>query len=96
MYWFLSKATHISIWVFLFNFERMETSKVIRAFTCVNSRVHYAVGSTYEADAARINHLVTKGYVTALPKAHIPKEEVTAPSKAEVTHTPKKKRNEHK
>lgn len=84
----------------------MEKSKVIRAFTCVNTRVHYAVGSTYEADAARINYLVTKGYVTALPKAHIPKAEVAPPS-AILTHEdlkelpqhakqPKKKRNEHK
>lgn len=84
------------MWVFLFNFEAMEKSKVIRAFTCVNSMVHYAVGSTYEADAARINYLVNKGYVTALPKAHIPKAEVAEPTKHEVAPPTKKKRNEHK
>ena len=78
-------------------------SKVIRAFTCVNTRIHYAVGSTYEADANRINQLVSKGYVKA-EVAHIPKAEVPAPSKAEVTHDystpttnkPKRKRNESK
>ena len=81
-------------------------SKVIRAFTCVNSRIHYAVGSTYEADSTRINHLVGKGYVVAEAVAHIPKAEVTAPSKA-LTHAdlaelpqhakpPKRKRNESK
>ena len=80
-------------------------SKVIRAFTCVNTRIHYAVGSTYEADANRINQLVSKGYVKA-EVAHIPKAEVPAPSKA-LTHadlpslpqhapTPKRKRNESK
>ena len=80
-------------------------SKVIRAFTCVNTRIHYAVGSTYEADANRINQLVSKGYVKA-EVAHIPKAEVAAPSKA-LTHadlaelpqhapTPKRKRNESK
>lgn len=80
-------------------------SKVIRAFTCVNTRIHYAVGSTYEADANRINQLVSKGYVKA-EVAHIPKAEVAAPSKA-LTHAdlaelpqhakqPKRKRNESK
>ena len=80
-------------------------SKVIRSFTCVNTRIHYAVGSTYEADANRINQLVSKGYVKA-EVAHIPKAEVAAPSKA-LTHAdlaelpqhakpPKRKRNESK
>ena len=90
--WFLSKATHIYIWVFLFNFERMETAKVKRAFTCINTRVHYAIGDTYEADSHRIGYLVNKGYLTAAPKAHIPKAEVPAP----IAQTPKRKRNEHK
>lgn len=83
----------------------MITVKVIRAFTCVNTRIHYAVGSTYEADANRINQLVSKGYVKA-EVAHIPKAEVAAPSKA-LTHAdlaelpqhakpPKRKRNESK
>ena len=81
-------------------------SKVIRAFTCVNTRVHYAIGSAYEADANRINHLVAKGYVVAEVVAHIPKAEVTAPSRV-LTHAdlaelpqharpPKRKRNESK
>ena len=70
----------------------METAKVIRAFTCVNSRVYYAIGSTYEADTARINYLVNKGYVVAEQVAHIPKAEVPAP----IAPTPKRKRNEHK
>ena len=81
-------------------------SKVIRAFTCVNSRIHYAVGSTYESDTNRINHLVGKGYVVAEAVAHIPKSEVPAPSRA-FTHAdlaelpqhakpPKRKRNESK
>ena len=80
-------------------------SKVIRAFTCVNTRIHYAIGSTYEADASRINQLASKGYVKA-EVAHIPKAEVAAPSKA-LTHAdlaelpqhakpPKRKRNESK
>ena len=67
-------------------------SKVIRAFTCVNTRVRYNIGDTYEADTNRINQLVSKGYVKAevahIPKAevaHIPKAEVAAPSKA-LTH----------
>ena len=95
-------------WVFLFNFGCMKAT-VIRAFTCINTRVHYAVGTTYEADAQRINHLVSKGYVKAGP-AHIPKAEVPAPSKAEahpfalLSHDPKtvpiikpkRKRNESK
>lgn len=83
----------------------MITVKVIRAFTCVNTRIHYAVGSTYEADANRINQLVSKGYVKA-EVAHIPKAEVATPSKA-LTHAdlaelpqhakpPKRKRNESK
>jgi hypothetical protein len=38
-------------------------AKVIRAFTCVNTRVRYNIGDTYEADSNRINHLVGKGYV---------------------------------
>lgn len=72
------------MWVFLFNFERMEKSKVIRAFTCVNSRKHYNVGDEYKADVERINHLVNKGYVVIVTiTAHIPKAEVPAPSKAE-------------
>jgi len=78
-------------------------AKVIRAFTCVNTRVRYNIGDTYEADANRINQLVSKGYVKA-EVAHIPKSEVPAPSKAEVTHDystpttnkPKRKRNESK
>lgn len=104
--WFLSKATHISIWVFLFNFEPMETAKVKRAFTCVNARVHYAIGDTYESDSHRIGYLVNKGYLTAAPKAHIPKAEVAEPHKfallshdpatAPIAPTPKRKRNEHK
>ena len=81
----------------------MTTAKVIRAFTCVNSRVYYTVGAMYEADLHRIQYLVNKGYLQA-PAAHIPKAEVVAPSKAEVTHDyatpthkpPKRKRNEHK
>jgi hypothetical protein len=84
----------------------METAKVKRAFTCINTRVHYAIGDTYEADSHRIGYLVNKGYVTAAPKAHIPKAEVPAPGK-ELAHanlvelpqhapTPKRKRNEHK
>lgn len=74
----------------------MEKSKVIRSFTCINSRVHYAVGSTYEADSERISHLVKKGYVVAETKPHIPKAEVPAPSKSEDTKPSKRKRNEHK
>ena len=78
-------------------------SKVIRAFTCVNTRVRYNIGDTYEADTNRINQLVSKGYVKA-EVAHIPKSEVPAPSKTEVTHDystpapkpPKRKRNESK
>ena len=62
-------------------------SKVIRAFTCVNTRVRYNIGDTYEADTNRINQLVSKGYVKA-EVAHIPKAEVAAPSKAEVPHYP--------
>lgn len=82
-------------WFFLFNFGYMK-SKVIRAFTCVNSRVYYALGSTYEADENRINYLANKGYVVVEAVAHIPKAEVLAPSKAEVPKPTKRKRNEHK
>ena len=76
----------------------MEKAKVIRAFTCVNTRLRYNVGDTYEADTARINQLASKGYVKAEPLAYIPKAEVPAPSKAEVSQPtkPKKKRNEPK
>lgn len=85
-------------------------SKVIRAFTCVNTRVRYNVGDEYKADDSRIKYLTDKGYLAAInitvsePIAHIPKAEVAAPSKAEVTHDystpttkpPKRKRNESK
>lgn len=73
-------------------------SKVIRAFTCVNTRVRYNIGDTYEADTNRINQLESKGYVVHEQVAHIPKAEVPAPSKAEVSQPtkPKKKRNESK
>lgn len=76
----------------------MTKAKVIRAFTCINTRKHYALGSIYEADTARINQLASKGYVKAEPLAYIPKAEVPAPSKAEVSQPtkPKKKRNEPK
>jgi hypothetical protein len=40
----------------------------------------------------RIGYLVNKGYLTAAPKAHIPKAEVPA----QHAPTPKRKRNEHK
>lgn len=80
-------------------------SKVIRAFTCVNTRVRYNIGDTYEADTNRINQLVSKGYVKA-EVAHIPKSEVPAPSRvfthadlAELPQSPKpskRKRNESK
>lgn len=85
-------------------------SKVIRAFTCVNTRIRYNVGDEYKADDSRIKYLTDKGYLAAVnitvaePLAHIPKAEVAAPSKAEVTHDystpttnkPKRKRNESK
>ena len=81
-------------------------SKVIRAFTCVNTRVRYNIGDTYEADTNRINQLVSKGYVVAEAVAHIPKSEVPAPSRvfthadlAELPQSPKpskRKRNESK
>lgn len=83
----------------------MTTAKVIRAFTCVNTRVRYNIGDTYEADANRINQLATKGYVKA-EVAHIPKAEVAAPSRAlkhadlaelpQHAKQPKRKRNESK
>lgn len=86
------------MWVFLFNFGVMEKAKVIRAFTCVNTRLRYNVGDTYEADSHRISQLASKGYVKAEPLAHIPKAEVPAPSKSEVSQPTKskKKRNEPK
>lgn len=93
----------------MLNFGSMK-SKVIRAFTCVNTRVRYNVGDEYKADDSRIKYLTDKGYLAAInitvsePIAHIPKAEVAAPSKAEVTHDystpttnkPKRKRNESK
>jgi len=79
-------------------------SKVIRAFTCVNTRIRYNVGDEYKADDSRIKYLTDKGYLAAVnitvaePLAHIPKAEVAAPSKAEVSQhiKPKRKRNESK
>ena len=79
-------------------------SKVIRAFTCVNTRVRYNVGDEYKADDSRIKYLTDKGYLAAInitvsePIAHIPKAEVAAPSKSEVSAPtkPKRKRNESK
>ena len=73
-------------------------SKVIRAFTCVNTRIRYNVGDEYKADDSRIKYLTDKGYLAAInitvaePLAHIPKAEVPAP----IAPTPKRKRNEHK
>ena len=72
----------------------METAKVIRAFTCVNSRVRYNVGDTYTAGNHRISQLAAKGYVKAEPKAHIPKAEVEPHIKAEISKPTKRKRNE--
>lgn len=77
----------------MINFEPMK-AKVIRGFTCVNSKLRFNIGDTYEADSERISYLSTKGYVVAEKVAHIPKMEVAAPIKAETK--PKKKRNEHK
>ena len=84
------------MWVFLFNFGSMETAKVIRAFTCVNTRVRYNVGDSYTADSHRISQLAAKGYVKAEPRAHIPKAEVAEQPKAEVKQSTKRKRNEQK
>lgn len=59
-------------------------AKVIRHFTCVNSRVHYAIGSTYEADANRLQTLQDKGYVVIEKElAHVPKAEKAKPKKNE-------------
>lgn len=80
----------------------METSKVIRAFTCVNTRIRYNVGDSYTADSHRISQLAAKGYVKAEQKAHIPKAEVPLPTKMEVfgeselRKPTKRKRNEQR
>lgn len=82
----------------------MKVTIVKRAFTCVNTRIRYNVGDEYKADDSRIKYLTDKGYLSAInitvaePIAHIPKAEVAAPTKAEVTEPikPKRKRNESK
>lgn len=56
---------------------------VKRAFTCVLSRVHYAVGSTYEGSTERIADLEARGYLIAEYDPYVSQKA------NEVTHTPK-------
>ncbi len=58
----------------------MTKGKVIRAFRCANSSIHYSLGTIYEADSERIESLVIKGYLEPIV-AHIPKAEVITPTK---------------
>lgn len=84
----------------------METAKVVKGFFCKTTNQHYLIGYIYKGTPERIAELAAKGIVQSAPKAHIPKAEVSAPSKA-LTHAdlaelpqhakpPKRKRNEHK
>jgi len=56
---------------------------VKRAFTCVLSRVYYAVGSTYEGSTERIADLEARGYLIAEYEPYV------QPKKDEAAHTPK-------